>query len=173
MHCFITSHCSCHVFLLVHHELGEKGPCLQQWGQVVFLQLCGIRLWTSHQLSASCDSHPAASPRLSNQLLNKQKKYTMQILNASKKTCWVFWLITPIFLLAFSSISQHASNVGLFQAFLGIYERQGVRGFYSGMGTSFVRAVPCALLNYTLTTKLETVLSQWTIPLMYSKSIEL
>ncbi|KAL2097819.1 hypothetical protein ACEWY4_007026 [Coilia grayii] len=61
---------------------------------------------------------------------------------------------------AFSSVSQQASNVGLRQAFLSIYERQGTRGFYSGMGTSFVRAVPCALLNYTLTVKLESLISQ-------------
>ncbi|XP_076151371.1 solute carrier family 25 member 24, like [Alosa pseudoharengus] len=61
---------------------------------------------------------------------------------------------------AFSSLSPQASNMGLVQGFLGIYERQGLRGFYSGMGTSFVRAVPCALLNYTLTAKLETLCSQ-------------
>ncbi|XP_036409771.1 solute carrier family 25 member 24, like [Megalops cyprinoides] len=45
------------------------------------------------------------------------------------------------------------------QGLMGIYDKHGMRGFYSGMGASFVRAVPCALLNYTLTSKLEMVLS--------------
>ncbi|XP_063076321.1 solute carrier family 25 member 24, like [Engraulis encrasicolus] len=61
---------------------------------------------------------------------------------------------------ALSTSSQQASSLGLRQAFLSIYERQGARGFYSGMGTSFVRAVPCALLNYTLMVKFESLFSQ-------------
>uniref|UniRef100_A0A8C1NR01 Solute carrier family 25 member 24, like n=2 Tax=Cyprinus carpio TaxID=7962 RepID=A0A8C1NR01_CYPCA len=44
------------------------------------------------------------------------------------------------------------------QGLFGIYEKYGVRGLYIGMGASFVRAVPCALLNYTLTSKFETLL---------------
>uniref|UniRef100_A0A3B4CPJ7 EF-hand domain-containing protein n=1 Tax=Pygocentrus nattereri TaxID=42514 RepID=A0A3B4CPJ7_PYGNA len=58
---------------------------------------------------------------------------------------------------AFTSNSQTSSHI--LQALMGIYEKSGVRGFYSGMGASFVRAVPCALLNYTLISKLEELLS--------------
>ncbi|XP_055058770.2 solute carrier family 25 member 24, like [Misgurnus anguillicaudatus] len=49
--------------------------------------------------------------------------------------------------------------VTVLQGLIGIYETYGVRGFYNGMGVSFVRAVPCALLNYTLTSKFQTLLS--------------
>ncbi|XP_035278620.1 solute carrier family 25 member 24, like [Anguilla anguilla] len=47
------------------------------------------------------------------------------------------------------------------QGLTDIYVKHGLRGFYSGMGASFVRAVPCALLNYTLTSKLEMLLSSF------------
>ncbi|XP_036453008.1 solute carrier family 25 member 24, like [Colossoma macropomum] len=60
---------------------------------------------------------------------------------------------------AFTSNSQTSTNI--LQALAGIYEKSGVRGFYSGMGASFVRAVPCALLNYTLISKLEELLSSY------------
>ncbi|XP_067109936.1 solute carrier family 25 member 24, like [Osmerus mordax] len=60
---------------------------------------------------------------------------------------------------AFSLHSPTSSSV--LQGLIGIYERQGIRGYYNGMGASFVRAVPCALLNYTLTTKLEMLLSSF------------
>eukprot|EP00063_Salmo_salar_P021983 XP_013996818.1 PREDICTED: calcium-binding mitochondrial carrier protein SCaMC-3-like [Salmo salar] len=56
---------------------------------------------------------------------------------------------------AFSSTSPTT----FLQGFTGIYERHGIRGYYNGMGASFVRAIPCALLNYTLMKKLDTVLS--------------
>ncbi|XP_076829313.1 solute carrier family 25 member 24, like [Brachyhypopomus gauderio] len=59
--------------------------------------------------------------------------------------------------LAITAGSQ--TPCGIFPGLLGIYEQQGLRGFYSGMGASFIRAVPCALLNYTLISKLETWLS--------------
>uniref|UniRef100_A0A3Q1J2K6 EF-hand domain-containing protein n=1 Tax=Anabas testudineus TaxID=64144 RepID=A0A3Q1J2K6_ANATE len=58
---------------------------------------------------------------------------------------------------AFSSDSPQAS--GVLRALIGIYERRGIRGYYNGMGASFVRAVPCALINYTLTRKIENYLS--------------
>ncbi|KAK7162625.1 hypothetical protein R3I93_006841 [Phoxinus phoxinus] len=58
---------------------------------------------------------------------------------------------------AFCSPSQKTADA--LQGLVGIYEKHGVRGFYNGMGASFVRAVPCALLNYTLTSKFETLLS--------------
>ncbi|KAI7810086.1 solute carrier family 25 member 24, like isoform X2 [Triplophysa rosa] len=58
---------------------------------------------------------------------------------------------------AVSATSQKPVNV--LQGLVGIYEAYGVRGFYNGMGASFVRAVPCALLNYTMTSKFETLLS--------------
>uniref|UniRef100_A0A668AQ12 Solute carrier family 25 member 24, like n=1 Tax=Myripristis murdjan TaxID=586833 RepID=A0A668AQ12_9TELE len=58
---------------------------------------------------------------------------------------------------AFCSVSTPTSSV--LQGLIGIYARHGVRGYYNGMGASFVRAVPCALLNYTLTTKLENLFS--------------
>ncbi|KAA0718947.1 Calcium-binding mitochondrial carrier protein SCaMC-3 [Triplophysa tibetana] len=58
---------------------------------------------------------------------------------------------------AVSATSQKPVNV--LQGLIGIYEAYGVRGFYNGMGASFVRAVPCALLNYTMTSKFETLLS--------------
>uniref|UniRef100_A0A4W5P583 Solute carrier family 25 member 24, like n=1 Tax=Hucho hucho TaxID=62062 RepID=A0A4W5P583_9TELE len=58
-------------------------------------------------------------------------------------------------LTAFSSTSPTT----FLQGFTGIYERHGIRGYYNGMGTSFVRAIPCALLNYTLMKKLDTMLS--------------
>uniref|UniRef100_H2LES1 Solute carrier family 25 member 24, like n=1 Tax=Oryzias latipes TaxID=8090 RepID=H2LES1_ORYLA len=38
---------------------------------------------------------------------------------------------------------------------LEIYEQHGLKGYYGGMGASFVRAVPCALINYALTRKFE------------------
>ncbi|XP_029561914.1 solute carrier family 25 member 24, like isoform X1 [Salmo trutta] len=56
---------------------------------------------------------------------------------------------------AFSSTSPTT----FLQGFTGIYERHGIRGYYNGMGASFVRAIPCALLNYTLMKNLDTVLS--------------
>nr|XP_029505088.1 calcium-binding mitochondrial carrier protein SCaMC-1-like isoform X3 [Oncorhynchus nerka] len=56
---------------------------------------------------------------------------------------------------AFSSTSPTT----FLQGFTGIYERHGIRGYYNGMGASFVRAIPCALLNYTLMKKLDTMLS--------------
>ncbi|XP_035489381.1 solute carrier family 25 member 24, like isoform X3 [Scophthalmus maximus] len=57
---------------------------------------------------------------------------------------------------AFSSESRPAS--GVFEGLIGIYERRGLRGYYNGMGASFVRAVPCALINYTLTRTFENLL---------------
>ncbi|KAK2895946.1 solute carrier family 25 member 24, like [Channa argus] len=54
---------------------------------------------------------------------------------------------------AFSSDSRPMPSV--VQALIRIYKRCGIRGYYNGMGASFVRAVPCALINYTLTTKFE------------------
>ncbi|XP_030631919.1 solute carrier family 25 member 24, like [Chanos chanos] len=59
---------------------------------------------------------------------------------------------------AFSSASKQTT--GVHQGFIRIFEKQGLRGFYNGMGTSFLRAVPCALLNYLLTSKLEQILSE-------------
>lgn len=58
---------------------------------------------------------------------------------------------------AFSSDSRPTS--GVLQGLIGIYERQGLRGYYNGMGASFVRAIPCALINYTLTRKFENLFS--------------
>ncbi|CAB1413452.1 unnamed protein product [Pleuronectes platessa] len=58
---------------------------------------------------------------------------------------------------ALSSASSPPS--GILRGLIGIYERQGLRGYYNGMGASFVRAVPCALINYTLTRKFENVFS--------------
>ncbi|XP_015210627.2 solute carrier family 25 member 24, like isoform X2 [Lepisosteus oculatus] len=53
---------------------------------------------------------------------------------------------------AISSTTQTSSAV---ETLTSIYRNQGIRGFYSGMGASFARAFPCALLNYTLTSRLE------------------
>ncbi|KAM7379676.1 hypothetical protein PAMP_005210 [Pampus punctatissimus] len=58
---------------------------------------------------------------------------------------------------AFGSDSRPTS--GVLQGLLGIYERHGIRGYYNGMGASFVRAIPCALINYTLTRKFENLFS--------------
>ena len=58
---------------------------------------------------------------------------------------------------AFSSDSRPAS--GILQGLIGIYQRRGIRGYYNGMGASFFRAVPCALINYTLTKKFENLFS--------------
>uniref|UniRef100_A0A3Q1GI28 Solute carrier family 25 member 24, like n=1 Tax=Acanthochromis polyacanthus TaxID=80966 RepID=A0A3Q1GI28_9TELE len=58
---------------------------------------------------------------------------------------------------AFISDSRPAS--GVLPGLIGIYERGGFRGYYNGMGASFVRAIPCALINYTLTRKFENVFS--------------
>ncbi|KAL6104109.1 uncharacterized protein ACO6RY_13908 [Pungitius sinensis] len=58
---------------------------------------------------------------------------------------------------AFSLDSRPAS--GVLDGLVGIYERRGIRGFYNGMGASFVRAIPCALINYTLTRKFENLVS--------------
>ncbi|XP_014861095.1 PREDICTED: calcium-binding mitochondrial carrier protein SCaMC-1-A-like isoform X5 [Poecilia mexicana] len=58
---------------------------------------------------------------------------------------------------AFISDSRPAS--GMLSGLTGIYERNGFRGYYNGMGASFVRAIPCALINYSLTKKFENVFS--------------
>lgn len=58
---------------------------------------------------------------------------------------------------AFRSDSRPAS--GVLPGLIGIYERYGIKGYYNGMGASFVRAIPCALMNYTLTRKFENVFS--------------
>uniref|UniRef100_A0A673BMV8 Solute carrier family 25 member 24, like n=1 Tax=Sphaeramia orbicularis TaxID=375764 RepID=A0A673BMV8_9TELE len=58
---------------------------------------------------------------------------------------------------AFNSNARATSSV--LQGLIGIYENHGFRGYYSGMGASFVRAIPCALINYTLTRKFENVFS--------------
>ncbi|XP_070701818.1 solute carrier family 25 member 24, like [Pempheris klunzingeri] len=58
---------------------------------------------------------------------------------------------------AFSTDSRPAS--GVLQGLVGIYDRRGIRGYYNGMGASFVRAIPCALINYTLTRKFENLFS--------------
>ncbi|XP_047444447.1 solute carrier family 25 member 24, like [Mugil cephalus] len=58
---------------------------------------------------------------------------------------------------AFRSDSRPSS--GVLPGLIGIYERHGIRGYYSGMGASFVRAIPCALINYTLTRKFESLCS--------------
>ncbi|KAM4605221.1 solute carrier family 25 member 24, like [Polymixia lowei] len=58
---------------------------------------------------------------------------------------------------AFCSVSSPTSSV--IQGLIGIYEGHGIRGYYNGMGASFVRAIPCVLLNYTLTRKLEIMLT--------------
>ncbi|XP_061099502.1 solute carrier family 25 member 24, like [Conger conger] len=59
---------------------------------------------------------------------------------------------------AFNMNPQTSSAV---QGLVDTYVKHGLRGFYSGMGASFVRAVPCALLNYTLSSKLEMLLSSF------------
>lgn len=58
---------------------------------------------------------------------------------------------------AFFSTSHLSS--GALQRLIRIYEKSGLRGFYNGMGASFVRAVPCALINYTLIRKFEDMFS--------------
>uniref|UniRef100_A0A3P9PX46 Solute carrier family 25 member 24, like n=1 Tax=Poecilia reticulata TaxID=8081 RepID=A0A3P9PX46_POERE len=58
---------------------------------------------------------------------------------------------------AFISDSRPAS--GVLSGLTGIYERNGFRGYYNGMGASFVRAIPCALINYSLTKKFENMFS--------------
>ncbi|CAL8343304.1 unnamed protein product [Merluccius merluccius] len=61
---------------------------------------------------------------------------------------------------AFCVASHPTSSV--LQGFTGIYARHGLRGYYNGMGASFIRALPCALLNYTLTRKFEVLFnSTW------------
>ncbi|XP_076003875.1 solute carrier family 25 member 24, like [Genypterus blacodes] len=55
--------------------------------------------------------------------------------------------------------SNPNATSSVLQGFMGIYERGGIRGYYNGMGASFVRAVPCALMNFTLTRKLEALFS--------------
>ena len=70
---------------------------------------------------------------------------------------------------AFCAVSHPSSSV--LQGFTGI-ARHGLRGYYyNGLGASFIRAVPCALLNYTLTRKLEVLFDStwsWVIFLLYS-----
>ncbi|XP_037537807.1 solute carrier family 25 member 24, like [Nematolebias whitei] len=58
---------------------------------------------------------------------------------------------------AFSSGLHPAS--GVLPGLTEIYERNGFRGYFNGMGASFVRAIPCALINYTLTKKFEILFS--------------
>uniref|UniRef100_A0A8C6TQG7 Solute carrier family 25 member 24, like n=1 Tax=Neogobius melanostomus TaxID=47308 RepID=A0A8C6TQG7_9GOBI len=50
-------------------------------------------------------------------------------------------------------------SAGVLNGLLGIYERNGFRGFYNGMGASFVRAIPCASINYLLIRKFEKMFS--------------
>ncbi|XP_061654457.1 solute carrier family 25 member 24, like isoform X3 [Phyllopteryx taeniolatus] len=45
---------------------------------------------------------------------------------------------------------SHTTSSGVLEGLVRIYERHGLRGYYNGMGASFVRAVPCALINFTL-----------------------
>ncbi|XP_048845236.1 solute carrier family 25 member 24, like [Brienomyrus brachyistius] len=47
------------------------------------------------------------------------------------------------------SVNPKASSA--LQGLQSIYTAFGIRGFYNGMGASFVKALPCAILNYTLT----------------------
>uniref|UniRef100_A0A3B4A1N4 EF-hand domain-containing protein n=1 Tax=Periophthalmus magnuspinnatus TaxID=409849 RepID=A0A3B4A1N4_9GOBI len=54
--------------------------------------------------------------------------------------------------------SSHRST-GVLNGLIGIYERNGFRGFYNGMGASFVRAIPCASINYLLIRRFETMFS--------------
>uniref|UniRef100_A0A3P8X151 Solute carrier family 25 member 24, like n=1 Tax=Cynoglossus semilaevis TaxID=244447 RepID=A0A3P8X151_CYNSE len=61
--------------------------------------------------------------------------------------------------LAVIRTQQQAQASGVFQGLIRIYQRRGIKGYYNGMGTSFVRAVPCALINYTLTRKFEDLFS--------------
>lgn len=58
---------------------------------------------------------------------------------------------------AFRADSRSASRV--LPGLLEIYEQHGLKGYYGGMGASFVRAVPCALINYALTRKFENLFS--------------
>uniref|UniRef100_A0A8C3B1X4 Solute carrier family 25 member 24, like n=1 Tax=Cyclopterus lumpus TaxID=8103 RepID=A0A8C3B1X4_CYCLU len=61
--------------------------------------------------------------------------------------------------LAVIRTQQQAQASGVLQGLRGIYEKRGIKGYYNGMGASFVRAIPCALINYTLTRKFETLVS--------------
>ncbi|XP_077414140.1 solute carrier family 25 member 24, like [Vanacampus margaritifer] len=54
---------------------------------------------------------------------------------------------------------SHATSSDVLQGLVGIYERHGLRGYYNGMGASFVRAVPCALMNFTLCRMFENMFS--------------
>uniref|UniRef100_A0A3B5MQX8 EF-hand domain-containing protein n=1 Tax=Xiphophorus couchianus TaxID=32473 RepID=A0A3B5MQX8_9TELE len=58
---------------------------------------------------------------------------------------------------AFISDSHPVS--GVLSGLTRIYERNGFRGYYNGMGASFVRAIPCTLINYSLTRKFENMFS--------------
>lgn len=138
---FITKHCSCHAFLLVHHELGEKGPCLQQWSQVVFLQLCGICLRTSHQLSFSSDSHPAASPRLSIAKIifyiyiylytHISNLTCMQKIDFYSATCFIiFFLLNHLSLLGVITISN-TNCLFSFQLYFTTYFKRGPTSSFS------------------------------------------
>lgn len=60
------------------------------------------------------------------------------------------------FSLAFSTSSPSS---GVLQGLMGIYERHGFKGYYNGMGASFIRAIPCALINFTLTKQFENMFS--------------
>ncbi|XP_070295661.1 solute carrier family 25 member 24, like [Salvelinus sp. IW2-2015] len=64
-----------------------------------------------------------------------------------------------LFLLPCLTAFSSTSPTTFLQGFTGIYERHGLRGYYNGMGTSFIRAIPCALLNYTLMKKLDAMFS--------------
>ncbi|KAL4608279.1 calcium-binding mitochondrial carrier protein SCaMC-1-B-like [Arapaima gigas] len=57
------------------------------------------------------------------------------------------------------AFSMNTKASSALQGLLAIYAKYGIRGFYNGMGTSFVRAVPCALLNCTLSSRFELLLS--------------
>ncbi|KAG9334086.1 hypothetical protein JZ751_009178 [Albula glossodonta] len=57
------------------------------------------------------------------------------------------------------AFSLNPQNSSALQGLTDIYVKHGIRGYYGGLAASFVRAVPCALLNYTLSSKLEMLLS--------------
>ncbi|XP_041126262.1 solute carrier family 25 member 24, like [Polyodon spathula] len=53
------------------------------------------------------------------------------------------------------ALQDTVNTSSVIEMFQNIYVKNGVRGLYSGMGASFVRAFPCVYLNYLITSKLE------------------
>lgn len=151
--------------------MSNTSPCFTRF--FVFFKLQSIMSWATRDPAYNSDSklfffsfvafasgqitsYPLAVIRTQQQAQGKPQSYRV-ILGRFVITCFVNDLSHVFLFLAFSTVSLPAS--GVLQGLMGIYERHGLKGYYNGMGASFIRAIPCALINFTLTKKFENMFS--------------